>query len=94
MARTGNYLCKRCGVPFKARVADRARGWARFCSKRCKAVAQTAATGRGAPRDYYCSQCGEPARKYVGAGQLEYLCSHHAAMWEHPNSSDGLGQWQ
>lgn len=25
-----------------ARVADRKRGWARYCSKRCKALAQAA----------------------------------------------------
>lgn len=87
------YACRNCGGSFTARVADRARGWARYCSKRCKAVFQTRATGRGAPRAYYCSQCGETARKYVGAGQLEYLCERHAAEWCHPHSSEGLGQW-
>ena len=29
--------CKCCGDKFFARVADRKRGWAKFCSKSCKA---------------------------------------------------------
>lgn len=29
--------CENCKVSFLARVADRKRGWARFCSKSCKA---------------------------------------------------------
>lgn len=41
------YRCKSCGDPFRARVADRKRGWARFCSKSCKAIKQTQRTGRG-----------------------------------------------
>lgn len=32
--------CKKCGDPFKARTADVKRGWARFCSKSCKASEQ------------------------------------------------------
>ena len=35
--KTEKYKCKSCGDPFVARVADRERGWARFCSKSCKA---------------------------------------------------------
>jgi hypothetical protein len=42
------YRCDCCGNPFTARVADRKRGWARFCSKSCKATKQTQA-GRTAP---------------------------------------------
>lgn len=48
MASMAEYKCKCCGQPFMARTADRARGWARFCSKRCKAVKQEARTGRTA----------------------------------------------
>jgi len=29
--------CKNCKVGFIAKKADRKRGWARFCSKSCKA---------------------------------------------------------
>jgi endogenous inhibitor of DNA gyrase (YacG/DUF329 family) len=32
--------CKNCGTDFEARVADRKRGWAKFCSKSCKASKQ------------------------------------------------------
>lgn len=42
---TATYKCKCCGDPFVARVADRKRGWARFCSKSCKAIRQTKRTG-------------------------------------------------
>jgi hypothetical protein len=32
--------CKQCGELFMARVADRKRGWGKFCSKSCKATHQ------------------------------------------------------
>ena len=32
--------CKRCRNKFQARVADRKRGWGKFCSKSCKASFQ------------------------------------------------------
>lgn len=38
--------CKCCGDPFTARVADRKRGWAKFCSKSCKAKSQEQRTGQ------------------------------------------------
>jgi len=95
--KKATYRCKNCGGAFEARTADRARGWARFCSKSCKAgeqVKRTGVSGPGEGRAYHCSQCGETARKYIGAGQVEFLCERHAAEWEHPFSSEGLGQWQ
>lgn len=39
---------KRCKCTFTARVADRKRGWAKFCSKSCKAVVQEKHTGQHA----------------------------------------------
>jgi hypothetical protein len=39
------YTCQSCGGEFDAREADRKRGWARFCSKSCKAVKQGPRTG-------------------------------------------------
>ena len=36
------YTCARRQADFTARVAVRKRGWARYCSKRCKALAQAA----------------------------------------------------
>lgn len=46
MASTAIYRCACCGGPFTARTADRRRGWARFCSKSCKAKRQEARTGQ------------------------------------------------
>lgn len=40
--------CKCCRQPFEARVADRRRGWGKFCSKSCKAKRQEARTGQHA----------------------------------------------
>lgn len=45
-AQKAQYKCARCGGLFLARVADRKRGWARFCSKSCKAVKQEQRTGQ------------------------------------------------
>ena len=41
--KTVECKCERCKEPFIARVADRKRGWARFCSKSCKAIKQASA---------------------------------------------------
>ena len=38
--------CQCCKQPFLARIADRKRGWGKFCSKRCKAVKQEQRTGQ------------------------------------------------
>lgn len=35
----------RCGEKFQARVADRARGWAKSCSKSCAASRREKKTG-------------------------------------------------
>lgn len=43
---TATYACASCGQPFTARTADRKRGWARFCSKSCKATKQEQRTGQ------------------------------------------------
>lgn len=37
---------KSCGARFMARVADRKRGWGKFCSKSCKAQKQERRTGQ------------------------------------------------
>ena len=46
MASTATYKCLSCGGTFTARTADRERGWARYCSKSCKAIKQEARTGQ------------------------------------------------
>ena len=46
MTSTAQYKCQRCRELFTARTADRKRGWARFCSKSCKAIKQEQQTGQ------------------------------------------------
>jgi hypothetical protein len=41
--------CRNCGGSFFAKAADVKRGWARFCSKSCKAQKQTRDTGCAGP---------------------------------------------
>lgn len=43
--------CKNCGDSFMAKSADVKRGWAKFCSKSCKAREQTRRTGYSGPRE-------------------------------------------
>ena len=38
--------CKNCRTIFRARLADAKRGWALYCSKSCKAIAQEKRTGQ------------------------------------------------
>jgi len=38
--------CKGCRTVFLARVADRKRGWGKYCSKSCKAKVQEGRTGQ------------------------------------------------
>ena len=40
MASTVDVACEWCAGSFKARTADRKRGWGKFCSKACKASKQ------------------------------------------------------
>lgn len=93
----GTYNCKCCGRAFLARVADRKRGWARFCSKSCKAIHQKSKKRHDgiSPMKYkFCSTCGEPAINgiYLDDGTIEWGCElHHDTS--HPFSSDSLGQW-
>jgi hypothetical protein len=41
--------CRNCRCKFMARSADVKRGWAKFCSKSCKAITQTRRTGYAGP---------------------------------------------
>lgn len=43
---TVEVKCQRCGCLFHARLADRRRGWGKFCSKSCKAIKQEQRTGQ------------------------------------------------
>jgi hypothetical protein len=46
--KTSTFKCQCCGTLFVARIADRNRGWAKFCSKSCKAIRQEARTHQNA----------------------------------------------
>jgi len=48
MAAMVEVKCEWCGKKFRARVADRKRGWGRFCGKTCKAKEQESRTGANA----------------------------------------------
>lgn len=101
MASTATYQCKECGGQFTARTADRARGWARFCSKTCKAVDQIKCgrkrsyprhDGRSPMKFKFCAVCGGNAVNglYTTTG-IEWLCAEHMDD-THPFSEDALGQ--
>lgn len=45
-------VCVSCQTPFKAREADRKRGWAKSCSKSCAAKNKDKTTG-GRNREHY-----------------------------------------
>jgi hypothetical protein len=68
MASMITVNCQRCKQPFEARVADRKRGWAKFCSKSCKAIRQTQRTGNAGPND----------RNYRGSGVDRETYQHYA----------------
>ena len=78
------YKCKCCKKPFAARTADRARGWALFCSKSCKAIKQEQRTGQHAAY-----------RAGRGVSNLHPSRMHRDRTEDdtHPFSSDALGQW-
>lgn len=56
------YKCQCCKEPFQARTADRKRGWARFCSKRCKAIRQTQQRGHFIPEDNFIQGAAEDGK--------------------------------
>lgn len=72
-AATVTVKCKCCKQPFEARVADRKRGWGKFCSKSCKAVKQTQNTGSAGPdsRDAYYRREFGGTPQYANNGDYE-----------------------
>lgn len=64
------FNCKQCKKPFNARQADRNRGWARFCSKSCKAKKQSQSISHNKYRYDDLEDVGHPlAEGYFGHGQ-------------------------
>ncbi|WBF05193.1 hypothetical protein [Burkholderia phage CSP3] len=82
--------CEWCRKPFEARSADVKRGWARFCSKSCKAKKQEKRTGQfGALLD----RLGEP-RPGMSDWERREL-DHENALYESTSShgQDNTGGW-
>lgn len=106
MATMLSVKCQHCKTLFEAREADRKRGWAKFCSKSCKAIKQTQ-NGGGKRKNYprhdgkspmkykFCSQCENPAVNGVHTiTGIDWLCAEHMIDGQtHPFDSDALGQW-
>lgn len=46
MATMVKCKCANCGAEMMARLADRRRGWGKFCGKSCKAKKQEKRTGQ------------------------------------------------
>lgn len=55
--------CKNCGCKFIARTADVKRGWAKFCSKSCKAIKQESRTGQY--REYKAIKVIDPEERII-----------------------------
>lgn len=102
MANTATYQCKECGTPFEARTADRARGWARYCSKFCKARKQTRTASRRSTKRHdglspmkfkFCEACGDNAVNGIHGigGRIEWYCANHMAEFSaHPFSDEAI----
>lgn len=67
MISTAQYNCQRCQGLFTARTADRNRGWARFCSKSCKAIKQEQRTGQ-----YAAYQNRKTTNREIEGGEFVY----------------------
>ncbi len=80
--------CKQCRARFQCRKADHDRGWARFCSKSCKASHQGVkpyGSGKGSkvrrkasrPTDGACIDCGAEAPVSRRCDRCDFLNSIH-----------------
>ena len=86
MAAMIEVKCKKCKQPFMARVADRKRGWAKFCSKSCKAKEQEKRTGQHANYKYNYRGSGVSKEKFV-----HYAKEHGGTPVFHPRTGDYEG---
>lgn len=72
---------EKCRKKFKAKAADRKRGWGLFCSKSCKAVRQEARTG-------------QYARFLRSESSVSSSLQDRIEDSVHPFSDEALGQWE
>jgi endogenous inhibitor of DNA gyrase (YacG/DUF329 family) len=107
-AATVEVKCQRCGQQFKARVADRARGWGKFCSKSCKAIKQTQRFRSGAASKAWkrhdgvsemahkkCDTCGAPAINGVYTNDRDRPIEWGCALHHDTTPiTAGHGQWE
>lgn len=63
--------CKYCKAPFVARLADVKRGWAKFCSKSCKAKEQERRTGQNAQYKAFKAMNDEEAMHHEACASIE-----------------------
>lgn len=84
--KTVECKCKCCRKTFTARVADRQRGWAKYCSKSCKAKHQEQRTGQFRRYQQRLSKTSS-----FGEDEVEQL--HRATLDEefHPLDCDAAG---
>jgi hypothetical protein len=101
MSAAVEVSCEWCTGKFSARVADRARGWGRFCSKACKASKQKyggtkAFWEKANPNNKRSNICkyadrltGRPDR-YAGIP----VSRRGDKDWDDENPLDGLTDWE
>ena len=90
MASTVEVCCDWCSGSFTARTADRKRGWARFCSKSCKASKQHFGGTKAEWEKLNPNNQTSPLRKYTNR-LLE--AHHHDDLDEHDCAHDAFSGW-
>lgn len=70
--------CKCCRSTFKAREADVKRGWAKFCSKSCKATQQERRTGQ-----HQAHRVRQYQREFGGEPQFHHRTDEYEGFTAH-----------
>ena len=89
MVSTVEVRCAWCEQPFTARIADRKRGWAKCCSKACKASKQQFGYNKAFWESHNPNNKKANITKYA-----ERLLDDHDEDWGHPMAAgfEGHGQ--
>ncbi|PSL93537.1 hypothetical protein [Pseudomonas sp. R9.37] len=101
MCATVEVSCAWCEGKFTARVADRKRGWGKFCSKSCKASKQkygaTKAFWEKASPGNKRSNIAKYADRLTGRADRYHgvPASRRADKdWDDENPLDGISDWE